>query len=661
MPQDLMPDMEKHTTEEGMAVDGDFTEASLLHRPGEPKDAEDLLLALESVPCLTEVPSLDYDLDLLAWSSDTCGDASSTCTDTDVSVDSLSPCPVMHSLSSPGWGEPLSPFNLHQEKVLSSQCALSLTSACSEIISSNVVQEIKQQRRRSRVSRARLSPPVKRSIHHTPKVSIQPKPVIAFPIAQSAAPLQTKTIVIQPVQSLLAVDQVTPVTICPAKITGPAMVLAPQTRMAPLRSPPIAPALPNLTLSEGPVMIPTHSQDISPSKGGGVLSTLVQPVLSMAAHSTTADGDTVARRQQRMIKNRESASLSRKKKKEYLLALEARLKVALFENQQLKKENCSLKIQLDGLISENNVLKVTAPKRRAVCLMVVLMFGMLNAGPFRLFDSETTPDTPFGATHGSRHLLGFSTDDKDTPDSTNTGSPDRWEVPKEKALMVVKKNPLLFVSPPPCQPAVNRTKSIRLAQELRGWVHRHEVERTKKRLMTNKQKNKTTLKTPGKEAEVSQIVTVQYADTTEKTSGSELQVYYARYSYYEDFFEEIHRRGDTFYVVSFRRDHLLLPATSHNKGTRPKMSLVLPAVNVNGSQGTGAYPAIQGVRPEGKGTHPGRDATPSQGTPNGTRTPDPPESRNVVQPTAPPHPQTMTNSSLISPLSTLPLALRKYI
>ncbi|XP_018609091.1 cyclic AMP-dependent transcription factor ATF-6 alpha-like isoform X3 [Scleropages formosus] len=524
MPQDLMPDMEKHTTEEGMAVDGDFTEASLLHRPGEPKDAEDLLLALESVPCLTEVPSLDYDLDLLAWSSDTCGDASSTCTDTD---------------------------------------------------------EIKQQRRRSRVSRARLSPPVKRSIHHTPKVSIQPKPVIAFPIAQSAAPLQTKTIVIQPVQSLLAVDQVTPVTICPAKITGPAMVLAPQTRMAPLRSPPIAPALPNLTLSEGPVMIPTHSQDISPSKGGGVLSTLVQPVLSMAAHSTTADGDTVARRQQRMIKNRESASLSRKKKKEYLLALEARLKVALFENQQLKKENCSLKIQLDGLISENNVLKVTAPKRRAVCLMVVLMFGMLNAGPFRLFDSETTPDTPFGATHGSRHLLGFSTDDKDTPDSTNTGSPDRWEVPKEKALMVVKKNPLLFVSPPPCQPAVNRTKSIRLAQELRGWVHRHEVERTKKRLMTNKQKNKTTLKTPGKEAEVSQIVTVQYADTTEKTSGSELQVYYARYSYYEDFFEEIHRRGDTFYVVSFRRDHLLLPATSHNKGTRPKMSLVLPAVNVN--------------------------------------------------------------------------------
>uniref|UniRef100_A0A8C9RMC4 Si:dkey-25g12.4 n=1 Tax=Scleropages formosus TaxID=113540 RepID=A0A8C9RMC4_SCLFO len=58
-----------------------------------------------------------------------------------------------------------------------------------------------------------------------------------------------------------------------------------------------------------------------------------------------------------------------------------------------------------------------------------------------------------------------------------------------------------------------------------------------------------------------------------------------------------------------------------------------------GSRGTGAYPVTQGVRPEGEGTHPGRDASPSQGTPSGTRTPDPPESRTVVQPTAPPHPR----------------------
>lgn len=45
--------------------------------------------------------------------------------------------------------------------------------------------------------------------------------------------------------------------------------------------------------------------------------------------------------------------------------------------------------------------------------------------------------------------------------------------------------------------------------------------------------------------------------------------------------EALHRRDDTFYVVSFSMDHLLLPALAHNNSVRPKMSLVLPALSTN--------------------------------------------------------------------------------
>lgn len=48
------------------------------------------------------------------------------------------------------------------------------------------------------------------------------------------------------------------------------------------------------------------------------------------------------------------------------------------------------------------------------------------------------------------------------------------------------------------------------------------------------------------------------------------------------FFEAIQKKDDTFYVVSFSDDHLLLPASEHNGTTRPRMSLLLPTVPLNG-------------------------------------------------------------------------------
>lgn len=66
-------------------------------------------------------------------------------------------------------------------------------------------------------------------------------------------------------------------------------------------------------------------------------------------------------------------------------------------------------------------------------------------------------------------------------------------------------------------------------------------------------------------------------------SGNELELFVPTpEQLYAEFFEAINRKDDTFYVVSFNADHMLLPALNHNKTRRPKMSLILPSMISNG-------------------------------------------------------------------------------
>ncbi|KAK0149674.1 Cyclic AMP-dependent transcription factor ATF-6 alpha [Merluccius polli] len=541
--------------------------------------ASELLGALEHAGYDAEAPDLDldldFDIDLTPWNT---AGAGSTCTDGEVSVNSLSPAYTLSSVPSPASVEALSPCSLSEE-ALSPQSQPSPVSVCSDSSGFHEAPPPAKRapKRTSLAPRAKPAQPVKRPMQLSPKVSIQPKPLItALNLAHATAPLQANTIIIQPLQTtVLPIVKSAPVNIQPAPLTGHRVVLPQSGQVLQIQT---TQALPGHL-----VTLPTLGQERP--------ATVVpaQTIVPVTLRAPSSDDDSkVCQRQQRMIKNRESASLSRKKKKEYLLTLEARLRMALSENEALKNENGHLKKQLDGLLTKNMVLKTTAPKRRAVCLMVVLVFLMINIGPMSVFQGGPGSKIQAGSMQpGVRHLLGVSPEAEadvgpEPSDRVPSESTDRFE---DKALMVVKDLSFLRTAPA-CQPPVNRTKCIKLVHELRGWVHRHEVEQTKSRRLSNSQQKptRTILKTTDKDNGVNQIVTVRYTENTEeKNSGSELQVYYAPHRTYSDFFDEINRRGDTFYVVSFRRDHLLLPATSHNKGSRPKMSLVLPAMNINES------------------------------------------------------------------------------
>nr|XP_056701666.1 cyclic AMP-dependent transcription factor ATF-6 alpha [Euleptes europaea] len=551
---------------------------------------DDLQLDVENDTYENNLCDLDFDLDLMPWDLGPWDNTKQIPTDVYWKVEPLSPAPSTCSVPSPlsvdspgqhvpegvdfGSNPQLSPVSLYEKGSQSS--------------SSPVEQKKKPQSKTVHRSANGSSVTPSRSSLAASKPSIQPKPLLpAFRDAQRSLGIQAKTIVLPALPTLLTLPKQAPVVaIQPAPHKGQPVVLS-QPTVVQLQAPGILPATnPVIAVTGGVAPLPGHPISVLPR---GVRNTLahgnpaeVKPAVHATAPNSSTDVN-VLRRQQRMIKNRESACQSRRKKKEYLLSLEERLKAALQENDRLRNENGTLKRQLDDLAEENLNLKASPPKRRALCVMVLLAFVMLNYDRLSGLEwSLNSAEPQAGPSPQSRHLLGFSASlPQETGGGTNNGH--KRSVSDNKALMIVTDEPIIYISPPPCQPSINRTESLRLSHELRGWVHRHEAERTKSRRVTNSQQQKApAIQNSSEQNANSELMAIPYTDTSiGKNSGNELQVYYASPRNYQDFFDAIHRRGDTFYVVSFRRDHLLLPATTHNKTRRPKMSIVLPAINIS--------------------------------------------------------------------------------
>lgn len=523
---------------------------------------------------------VDFSLEFMSWDYDPWGPTCSSSPDEQMKSEPQSPA-SNYSVPSPA-----DSTLQHDELLFTSSPQSSPSSTCS-----STAQELNVQ----------CSPETKQSILEQVNVPsntskqkpIQPKPIFipALPVSQSSPVLPGKTIIIKPIQNVMSILKKQPIRIYPAPAGHPVVVSQPT--VVQLQPQGILNSHPVINVDGGTSPVGTVPVRILTPANSSIMNekvSVTNAIISTGINNKKQDVNAL-RRQERMIKNRESACLSRRKKKDYLLNLEHRLKSALVENAKLKNENGSLQKQLQDLMSENQQLKVTAPRRRVACVMALLVFMALSYGPVSIWDSDSSAlQTTVSSTIHNRHLLGFS-------DESGAGSYQETltegnsyrngiSISEKKDLMVVKDESLLFVQRA-CQPHVNRTESLRLVDELRGWVHRHEVISDKSRKGSKMlHKLRTLSKSVDKKTDVANYVTRKYTDIDEKShldrnSGSELQVYYAPDKRYPSFFEAIRRRGDTFYLISFRRDHFLLPAISHNKTTRPKMSLVLPAMKID--------------------------------------------------------------------------------
>ncbi|XP_035649136.1 cyclic AMP-dependent transcription factor ATF-6 beta isoform X2 [Oncorhynchus keta] len=414
---------------------------------------------------------------------------------------------------------------------------------------------------------------IKASTILSSKPPIQPRPVClsALPVPQSPSPATALIL-----HSLPSMDQSRPVVLSQSVCLGstPAIV----------KMEPVSPTMPH---GHSPTA-PFRSKPVVPA--------------SSLPGSNGIDMK-VMKRQQRMIKNRESACQSRKKKKEYLQNLEGQLREAQQENERLRRENQALRERLvgkEGSESGNN--------KRAVCVMAVLLFMTFSFGPVSITDRKLETGLQEEVVpHAGRRLLEFETaqehsrvEERMDPEEEEEeeGGEDGWkggEVERESTDsyqfrnlsdvfsdvkdLVLQDIDRYFTSNDCRQ--FNRSESLRLADELRGWVHRHQIDRKKsggKPKMVKKAK--IAQKAQLRKTNFSRYLPIQ----THRSIESQIQVFPAGPEIsYSDFMDAIDRREDTFYVVSFRRDHLLLPAISHNKTTRPKMSLVMPAMSVNES------------------------------------------------------------------------------
>lgn len=152
----------------------------------------------------------------------------------------------------------------------------------------------------------------------------------------------------------------------------------------------------------------------------------------------------------------------------------------------------------------------------------------------------------------------------------------------------------ISIPQPMCLMHINQSESIRLDYELRRWIggksYQYNWTTLKKAMLNTKfigkflsssHTMKTKIKQKHNISEENKHEILQ--KITDSSILNAVEIFSPIIKEHASLFEALGRRDDTFYVVWFGGEHLLLPASSKNSTGRPRMSLILPTLSMNGN------------------------------------------------------------------------------
>lgn len=390
-----------------------------------------------------------------------------------------------------------------------------------------------------------------------------------------------------------------------------------------------------IMVSNRPAATVVRSANSTPMVTPNAIARTVTPssALSLSNSNSTSSGN---RKVERMIRNREAAAMSRKRKKEYTENLESQLRAFSAENERLARENERLKAHVQQLETEKFVLtsgsddqlllgsgitesgpdaergfalRLGPPKAKmartgqAVVLFGVMFFALNIFGLFGYY-SPVASGVP-EVIRGRTLLSEAATQETHTHVMADSAAHMRFgEVRSAKASPEMPNNATSrLLEQCAAYLFVNRSDAERLTNGLNDLVAAYSASNR----FGSARPAGPPAPHPRRTDSVRVVDTARRRMITDASKDSpvrgDVAVYNAAHREFErrarafsSFLKTIGRRNDTFYVVALRDDHILVPPergagatrspnnssfanASRTDAKRPKMSLLMPIGN----------------------------------------------------------------------------------